>query len=102
MCKKILLVEGDLGFSELARIWMQDAGFEVYTAGDGTEGMQQIYSCRPDVVILDMNLREMDVWEVCRHIRDRSNIPVLLMRIEDNTDQLNGFIPGLFEMIKSV
>jgi DNA-binding response OmpR family regulator len=95
MREKILLVEDDIEFINLTRTWLHNAGYEVFTAGDGVEGMRRVFSNRPDIVILDANIPKMDGWEVCRRIRDMSDIPVLMVTVNgQKSDKLKGFNVG--------
>ncbi len=95
MREKILLIEDDVEFINLTRTWLHNAGFEVFTAGDGVEGMRRVYSSRPDLVVLDANIPKMDGWEVCRRIRDMSDIPVLMVTVNgQKSDRLKGFTLG--------
>jgi DNA-binding response OmpR family regulator len=95
MREKILLIEDDIEFVNLTRTWLHNAGYEVFTAGDGVEGMRRVFSSRPDLVMLDANIPKMDGWEVCRRIRDMSDIPVLMVTVNDQkSDRLKGFTLG--------
>jgi DNA-binding response OmpR family regulator len=95
MREKVLLIEDDIEFLNLTRTWLHNAGYEVFTAGDGAEGMRRVFSSRPDIVILDANIPKMDGWEVCRRIRDMSDIPVLMVTVNgQKSDKLKGFTMG--------
>jgi DNA-binding response OmpR family regulator len=95
MREKVLLIEDDIEFLNLTRTWLHNAGYEVFTAGDGSEGMRRVFSSRPDIVILDANIPKMDGWEVCRRIRDMSDIPVLMVTVNgQKSDKLKGFTLG--------
>jgi two-component system KDP operon response regulator KdpE len=100
MREKILVVEDDAEFLNLTSTWLQNAGYEVLTAGDGAEGMRRVYSSRPDLVLLDANIPKMDGWEVCRRIRDMSDIPVLMVTVNgQKSDRLKGFTLGADDYI---
>ena len=95
MKEKILVVEDDAEQMNLTCTWLQNAGYEVLSAGDGAEGMRRVYSSRPDMVILDANIPKMDGWEVCRRIREMSDIPVLMVTVNgQKSDRLKGFTLG--------
>jgi two-component system KDP operon response regulator KdpE len=95
MRERILLIEDDIEFINLTRTWLHNAGYEVFTAGDGVEGMRRVFSSRPDIVVLDANIPKMDGWEVCRRIRDMSDIPVLMVTVNgQKSDKLKGFNLG--------
>lgn len=100
MREKILLIEDDVEFLNLTKTWLQNARYEVITAEDGAEGMRRVYSTRPNLVLLDANLPKMDGWEVCRRIRDMSDIPVLMVTVNgQKTDRLRGFNLGADDYI---
>ena len=55
-------------------------------------GLSRVYSSRPDLVLLDINMPQLDGWEVCRRIRDMSDIPVIMITIDgQKSDRLKGF-----------
>ena len=92
---KILLIEDDVEFSNLTCMWLKNAGYDVFTANDGSEGMRRVYSNRPNLVLLDANIPKMDGWEVCRRIRDMSDIPVMMVTVNNKkADKLRGFDLG--------
>ena len=95
MREKILLVDDDSEFAELARVWLQKAGYEVLTAEDGKAGLRRVFSSRPNLVLLDANMPEMDGFEVCHRIRIMSDIPVIMVTVNGQTsDLLRGFDLG--------
>jgi DNA-binding response OmpR family regulator len=97
---KILQIEDDVEFLNLTRKWLESAGYEVLTAEDGVEGIRRVYSNRPNLVLLDANVPKMDGWEVCRRIRDMSEIPVLMLTVcSQKTDRLKGFDLGADDYI---
>jgi len=97
---KILVIEDDVEFLNLTQTWLQNAGYEVLTAQDGAEGLRRVYSSRPNLVLLDANIPKMDGWEVCRRIRDMSDIPVLLVTVNgQKADRLKGFVLGADDYI---
>jgi two-component system KDP operon response regulator KdpE len=100
MREKILVIEDDHEFSNLTQTWLKDAGYEVITAENGVEGMRRLYSSRPNLVLLDVNMPKMDGYEVCRRIRDMSDIPVLMLTVNNQkSDRLKGFDLGADDYI---
>jgi two-component system KDP operon response regulator KdpE len=100
MRERILVIEDDAEFLNLTQTWLQNSGYEVLTAEDGVEGMRRVYSSRPNLVLLDANIPKMDGWEVCRRIRDMSDIPVLMVTVNgQKTDRLKGFVLGADDYI---
>jgi two-component system KDP operon response regulator KdpE len=95
MREKILLVDDDVEFAGIARMWLQKAGYEVLTAEDGKAGLRRVFSSRPNLVLLDANMPEMDGFEVCHRIRVMSDIPVIMVTVNGRTsDLLRGFDLG--------
>jgi DNA-binding response OmpR family regulator len=100
MREKILVVEDDSDFLNLTQTWLQNAGYEVLTAEDGAEGMRRVFSSRPNLVLLDANMPKMDGWELCRRIRDMSDIPVMMVTVNgQKDDRLRGFDAGVDDYI---
>jgi DNA-binding response OmpR family regulator len=97
---KILLIEDDTEFANLTSMWLKNAGYDVLIAEDGVAGMRRIYSSRPNLVLLDANIPKMDGWEVCRRIRDMSDIPVLMVTVNGHkSDRIRGFDLGADDYI---
>lgn len=100
MREKILMVDDDPEFLKLTQTWLEKGGYEVITARDGVEGLRRVYSGRPNLVLLDANMPRMDGWEVCRRIRDMSDIPVLMVTVNGHKDdRLKGFNNGADDYI---
>jgi two-component system KDP operon response regulator KdpE len=95
MREKVLVVDDDVEMLGLLQMWLQNTGYETVTAEDGAAGLRRVYSSRPDLVLLDVNMPQVDGWEVCRRIRDMSDIPVILVTINgQKADRLKGFSVG--------
>lgn len=81
---KILVVDDDPRLRDLLRVALERAGFAVLTAGDGQSALVRAARDRPDLVVLDIGLPELDGLEVCRRIRARSDLPVLFLTARDD------------------
>ncbi len=77
--RTILIVDDEPGLRELVRINLEHEGFGVLQAENGIRGLEMIREDRPDLVILDVMMPEMDGWEVCRRLRSFSQLPVLML-----------------------
>src|SRR5436309_1263843 len=77
--KKILIIEDEATIAQLIRLYLEQANYQVLTAGDGVAGLEMHARERPDLVILDLMLPVMDGMEVCRRIRARANTPILML-----------------------
>jgi len=95
MTKRILVVDDELKIVRLVRAYLEGAGFRVVVAYDGQEALAVFRHERPDLVILDLNLPGMDGLDVCRAIRQRSDVPIIMLtaRIEE-VDRLIGLELG--------
>jgi DNA-binding response OmpR family regulator len=76
---KLLIVDDDDKLVEAVELYLERGGYDVVTAADGLQGMQQMYSKRPDLIILDVMMPKMDGWETCRRIREISDVPVIML-----------------------
>ena len=100
MKEKILVIDDDTELLDLAETWLQNTGYEPFTAGDGIEGLQRVYSSRPDLILLDINMPRMDGWEVCRRIRDMCDIPIIMTSVNgQEADKLRAFGLGVDDYV---
>ncbi len=101
--KKIIVVDDEKDVLDLVRRILLRGGFEVITASDGKEGLAKVYSEAPDLMILDINMPEMDGWEVCRKIRGDplyKHLPIIMLTVRRRKeDQLKGLDLGGDEYI---
>ena len=82
MRKKILLVEDDTDMVELLRFNLKRAGYAVGTAVDGIEALKKARSIRPDLILLDLLLPELDGFAVCEILRGdpkTASIPIIIL-----------------------
>jgi len=98
--KKILVIEDDPDIVEICCDYLKAARYEVLTATDGLQGLTAARREKPDLVVLDLNLPEMDGLDVCRHLRRESDIPILMLTARvDETDKLIGLEIGADDYI---
>ena len=81
---KILIVEDEKILRETLAYNLTNQGFELTTSGNGNEALNLIRTDPPDLMILDIMLPGMDGFEVCRQVRTRSNIPILMLTARDS------------------
>ena len=93
--KTILIVEDDHNTSSLVALYMEKEGFRTIIVEDGRAAVETVAHQQPDFVILDLMLPKMDGWEVCRHIRRSSDVPILMLTArEDEVDRISGLTLG--------
>ncbi len=94
MAQKILIVDDVRDIVHLLESYFRRAGYQTMTALSGAEALEKA-SAKPDIILLDVNLPDMDGFEVCRRIREGVSCPILFLtaRIEDS-DKVKGFAVG--------
>lgn len=91
----VLVVDDDPHIREVIRFAMNKAGFNTCEAADGRQGLEEFYQQRPDIIILDILMPEMDGSEVCVKIRVDSDIPIIfLSSMDDEVDRIIGLELG--------
>jgi two-component system alkaline phosphatase synthesis response regulator PhoP len=96
----ILVVDDEPKIVKQARDYLERSGFRVVTAGDGKTALAQARHARPDLIVLDLNLPEMDGLDVCRTLRRESDVPIIMLTARvDETDRLIGLELGADDYI---
>ncbi|MBP7690697.1 MAG: response regulator transcription factor [Anaerolineales bacterium] len=95
MSKTILVIDDEPRIAEICRDYLSAAGFEVLTAGAGRQGLALARKAKPDLVVLDLMLPELDGLDVCRELRRESAVPIVMLtaRVEES-DKLVGLELG--------
>ena len=84
---RILVVDDNRDILDLVQRVLLTYGYDVVLARDGLEAIQQESLMQPDLVVLDVNLPTLDGWEVCRRIKARRDVPVMLLTVRaERTD----------------
>lgn len=96
----ILIVDDDDKLIQLLRTYFEREKFVVYTAGDGRMALELLRRYEPQVLVLDLMMPGMDGFEVCRRVRQTSDIPILFLTArDDDTDRLVGLNMGADDYI---
>lgn len=80
---KILVIDDDIGMTELLSMLLAPASSEIITANTGQEGIEYVKKYAPDIIILDLMMPEMNGWSVCKSIRAFSDVPILILSAMD-------------------
>ena len=92
---RILVVDDDDDIRGLVRTLLERTGAEVKEAGNGRDGLREFHAWRPDLVVLDVSMPEMDGWNVLERIRDMSEVPVLMLTARgDELERVRGLQAG--------
>lgn len=95
MSKTILVIDDEPKIVEICKDYLTTAGFAVITANDGAKGLAAARKERPDLIVLDLMMPEMDGLDVCRELRRDSTTPIIMLtaRVEES-DKLVGLELG--------
>jgi len=80
---RVLVIEDEESFRDALQFMLSREGFDVVLAADGAEGIKQFDAKNPDIVLLDLMLPEVSGTEVCKYIRTKSNVPVIMLTAKD-------------------
>lgn len=100
MKKKILIIEDEIDLIKVLKDTFEKENFQVFCAEDGEEGVEKFYEKNPDLILLDINMPKKNGWEVCKEVREQSNIPIVMMTARDSEiDELKGLNIGADDYI---
>jgi DNA-binding response OmpR family regulator len=92
---RILVVDDDDDIRGLVRTLLERTGAEVKEATNGRDGLREFHAWRPDLVVLDVSMPELDGWNVLERIRDMSEVPVLMLTARgDELERVRGLQAG--------
>jgi len=79
MAEKILVIDDEETTVQLIGILLERRGYEVIKALRAEDGLRKAYRTQPDLVLLDIMMPDMDGWEVCKRLRDMSDVPIVFL-----------------------
>jgi two-component system KDP operon response regulator KdpE len=96
----ILLIDDDKTLLELLSNHLETAGYHPLLADDGPSGLRVAAQAQPDLVVLDVMMPGMDGWEVCRRLREKSSLPIIMLTAKgEEIDKLRGFRLGVDDYV---
>ena len=81
---RILVVDDDPHIREVVQFALDKEGFDTLEAGDGAQALERFAANRPDLIVLDITMPELDGTEVCRRIRQTSRTPIIFLSSRDD------------------
>ena len=91
----VLVVDDEKNIVQLARLYLSNEGFRVEAAYDGRQALDKARSLKPDLIVLDIMMPEMDGLTVCKELRKTSNVPVIILTARgDDIDRIVGLEIG--------
>jgi Response regulators consisting of a CheY-like receiver domain and a winged-helix DNA-binding domain len=98
--RNLLIVEDEKGIRNLVSMYFKKEGFNIYEAEDGEDAIKMFSQLDIDLVILDIMIPFIDGFKVCRHIREKSSVPVIMLTAKNQEqDMLRGFELGADEYV---
>ena len=98
--KKILIIEDEKSISDIVKFNLTKEGFETDTAFDGYEGLEKAMKGDWDLILLDVMLPTMDGFEICKKIREKSSVPIIMLTAkEEEVDKVLGLELGADDYI---
>jgi DNA-binding response OmpR family regulator len=97
---KVLVIDDEPGLLTLVQVGLAQEGFQVLAANSGKEGLRMAYDNRPDVILLDIMMPDMDGFDVCQRLRHVCDTPILMLTAKsDRQDIIKGLTLGADDYI---
>ena len=91
----ILVVDDEANIIALVRMYLEKEGYRVESAADGAKALRRVDELQPALMVLDLMLPEVDGWEVCRRVRAKSDVPIIMLTArDDDVDKIVGLELG--------
>ncbi|MBE6715883.1 MAG: response regulator transcription factor [Ruminococcaceae bacterium] len=100
MNEKILIVDDDANICELLRLYLTKEGYSPVIVNDGIAAVETAATLKPALILLDIMLPKLDGWQVCRKIRQSSDVPIIMLSAKGETfDKILGLELGADDYI---
>jgi DNA-binding response OmpR family regulator len=91
----ILVVDDEPNILELARLYLEKEGYRVEGVGNGNDALSKLTTSKPSLIVLDLMLPDIDGFDVCREIRKKSDVPILMLTARrEDVDKIVGLELG--------
>ena len=93
--QSVLVVEDEASIASFVSLYLKNAGYDVRTAATGSEALTAVAAVQPSLIVLDLMLPDVDGIEICRRIRQTSDVPILMLTARDeDVDKIIGLEVG--------
>ncbi len=93
--QSVLVVEDETSIASFVALYLKNAGYGISTVGTGQEALDALARERPDLIVLDLMLPDLDGIEVCKRVRQSSDVPILMLTARDeDVDKIIGLEVG--------
>lgn len=83
--EKVLVVDDDPNICDVLRMYLENEGYSVILSYDGEEALVKFNALKPDIILLDVMLPTVDGWQVCREVRKKSSVPIIMITAKGDT-----------------
>ena len=98
--EKVLVVDDDPNICDVLRMYLENEGYSVILSYDGEEALVKFNALKPDIILLDVMLPTLDGWQVCREVRKKSSVPIIMITAKGDTfDKVLGLELGADDYI---
>ena len=92
---RIMVVDDEPNIIELAKLYLEREGYQVEGVANGQDALSRLGAVNPDLIVLDLMLPDIDGFEVCRQVRAKSNVPILMLTArKEDVDKIVGLELG--------
>jgi len=93
--QSVLVVEDEAAIASFVSLYLKNAGYDVRTATNGADALTSVQNQQPSLIVLDLMLPDIDGIEICRRIRQKSDVPILMLTARDeDVDKIIGLEVG--------
>jgi two-component system response regulator VicR len=85
---KVLVIDDDAAMTDILNYHLTAGGMEVKVVNDGRNGLDSINDFNPNLILLDLLMPELDGWDVCRAIKSKFEIPIIILSAVDNPTRI--------------
>lgn len=100
MCAKVLIVDDEHNIVDILKANLEREGYQTAAAYDGAQGLEMATALKPDLILLDCMLPKIDGFDVCRRLRQQTNVPILMLTAKsEEIDKVLGLELGADDYI---